>query len=136
MGPSGKLPTPSLRVSLLPFFLDLKTVWQKTLLITFFLLKKKKNNSGELSQLSVHLAWPSRAGPAGALWRCGAPGTLGAVGLLLLEQGHGQLRAAPQPLQVAEAAAVVEFLTEPRAAVPQGELLHQPWLHGPEKVEP
>lgn len=35
VGPSGKLPTPSLRVSLLPFFLDLKTVWQKTLLITF-----------------------------------------------------------------------------------------------------
>lgn len=69
VGPSGKLPTPSLRVSSLPFFLDLKTVWQKTLLITFFLLKKKKQQRRALPSVRASCL-PSWAGPAGALWRC------------------------------------------------------------------
>lgn len=62
--------------------------------------------------------------------------TLSAVGLLLFKQSHGQLGAGPQPLQIAEATSVVQFLTEPGAAVPQGELLHQPWLYGSKEVEP
>lgn len=102
-----------------------------------FLLKKKKNTA--TSSPSVRpscLALPGAAAERGTPQRGRARGALGAVGLLLLEQSHGELGAAPQPLQVAEAAAVIELLAEPGAAVSQGELLHQPWLHGPEEVEP
>lgn len=135
MGPSGKIPHPLPPMLLFPpFFLDLKTVWQKTLLIAFFLIK----NNTATSSPSVHpfrLALPG-AEAGGGIVEGQARAALGAVGLLGLEQRHGELRPGPQPLQAAEPAAVVELLAEPWAAVPQGELLHQPWLHGPEEVEP
>lgn len=99
-----------------------------------FLLKKYSN---KLSICPSILPHPSQGWQTGELHGGAGPrGLLRAVGLLLLKQRHGQLGPAPQPLQVAEAAAVVELLAEPWATVTQGELLHQPWLHGPEEVEP
>lgn len=107
--------------------LDLKTVWQKILLITFLILKKY---SGKPSTcLSPCLALPGAMADT-------AVGELSAVGLLLFKQRHGQLGAGPEPLQIAEATAVVQFLAEPGATVPQGKLLHQPWLYGSKEVEP
>lgn len=58
VGPSGKIPHPLPQILLFtPFSLDLKTVWQKTLLITFFLLKKYSN---KLSICPSVLPCPSR----------------------------------------------------------------------------
>lgn len=134
MGSSGKTPTPLRQILLLtPFSLDLKNSLAEDTLI-FSYLKNTATSSPSVHQSC--LAFPRAKAEKGNMQRCMAPGVLGAVGLLLFKQSHGELGTAPQPLQVAQAAAVVEFLTEPRAAVTQGELLHQPWLHGPEEVEP
>lgn len=118
MGPSGKLPIPSLSL-LTPIFPRPKNSLAEDTFNNIFLIKKKKKKQRRAlpSVRASCLAFPGGAGRGAVEVR--GPGTLGAVGLLLLEQGHSQLRTAPQPLQVAEAAAVVEFLAEPRAAVPQ-----------------
>lgn len=138
-GPSGKPPYPLPQILLLtPISPRPKNSLAEDTFNNVFLLKKKKKNTATSSP-SVRpscLALPGAAAERGTPRRGRARGALGAVGLLLLEQSHGELGAAPQPLQVAEAAAVIELLAEPGAAVSQGELLHQPWLHGPEEVEP
>lgn len=100
-----------------------------------FLIKKVQQQALHLS-VRLALPFPGLRQKGERHGGAGRRAVLGAVGLLLLEQRHGELCPAPQPLQVAEAAAVVELLAEPGATVPQGELLHQPWLHGPEEVEP
>lgn len=126
-------PAPSLRFFFSLVFPRPKNTLAEDTFNNIFLLKKYSN---KLSICPSILPRPPGAEAEKGSVHGAGPGGLGAVGLLLLKQRHGQLGAAPQPLQVAEAAAVVEFLAEPRAAVPQGELLHQPWLHGPEEVEP
>lgn len=132
-GPPENTPQPPPSGSSCSFSLDLKNTLAEDIFNNVFLLKKK--NTATCSP-SVRLALPSRGRGRKGMCAGQGHGELGAVGLLLLEQRHGQLGAAGQPLQVAEAAAVVELLAQPRAAVPQGEPLHQPWLHGPEEMEP
>lgn len=135
VGPPGKSPPSPPDTSPFSIFPTPKNNVAEDAFNNIFLLKKIQQQA---LHLSIHLALPCpelrqkgnyEEGP-------GQGSALGAVGLLLLKQSHGELGTAPQPLQVAEAAAVVELLAEPRAAVAQGELLHQPWLHGPEEVEP
>lgn len=58
----------------------------------------------------------------------------GAIGLLLLKEGHGQMGARGQALQVAVDAMVVELLAQAGVAAAQHILLHQPGLHRPEEV--
>lgn len=133
--PLGRLPTPPPESSLYSVSPRPKNSLAEDTFNNIYLIKKNTATSSP-SVRPFCLALP---GPRPRGEPHGGPGPraeLGAVGLLGLEQRHGELRPAPQPLQVAEAAAVVELLAEPWAAVPQGELLHQPWLHGPEEVEP
>jgi hypothetical protein len=123
-----------LNISPYPIFPRPKNSFAEDIFNNIFLIKKYSDKPPS----THHLALPvlglrqteeiRRVGPH--------EGVLSAVCLLLLKQSHGQLCTAPQTLQVAEAAAVVEVLTQPRTAVPHRKLLHQPWLYGSKEVEP
>lgn len=78
--PGRQTPQPSHRLLFLPLSLDLKTVWQNILLITFLIFKKKYSDKPSICP-SPCLALPGDMADTGVE-------KLGAVCLLLFKQSH------------------------------------------------